>query len=1443
MPELFKLNTERKYMNRILFLLSFVVLTLSVSAQTTVYPVQTITTVAPPSPVSLEDMYTGAADRIVVQVIVGDASVVNYPVKFKITIAGRGIEISTSPAFNPDPVLINGGETQLFTGSDLSAYFDPANLVFRGYSEAQYRKTGRLPEGAYRLSVEVVDYHRNVIVSKALSAGQMYIFENEPPLLNFPMKDELLSALSPQNILFSWTPRQNPYSSPTFMPEYKFELWEVWPEDKNPNEIVRATEPIYTANVKTSSFLYTVGEPLLFTGRQYVWRIQVIDPENIVQFKQNGYSEIRLFRFGKFCPVPEPEIEKVGPAHIALKWEGDARITKYEVRYREKKSKTREWYTKTTSFLNTDIDNLKANNTYEFQVCAYCDDQPGEYSPILAASTKEETKFQCGATPPNPSLANTSPLDKLSSRDIIHAGDFDVMVASASGSGGSFSGKGWVLVPYLKFIKIEVEFQNISVNDEYRLTAGEIKTIYNIDNAMIGRIGDLSWLYSDKPKAIEDNDFTKVTTHVYRPDSTISSITISSGVVTIKTDDGQEINVRADNKGIVAVAPKDETSTQYVADTKTNTVYSAKPETNKGNANTANAVPQPKPSNTQYKVQFIAHPQEEAGTDYPADKHPSENYETIQLDGKPYLVPWKSMEAAKYDRLVAKISGGSADTVRYRRQSEVMVMTAPMSNAEGEKLGNSNGASGYKQLLLSSLGHMDEDKLYAWYPEYETVNDTTKRQNRILAGQINLASYDKLSLNVYLVPVNGSAVPNDKEVQNVLNAIYKPAVVSWTVNPYNNLEVILKNGKSRILDISDLKNDMEYTTEMDKVKAAIKKTAGYSAKNYYIFFFDGFIPPAGKNPEGYMPFNCNLGFVKTTNAKTIAHELGHGAFRLRHPFSPSCPYPQTEGTTDNLMDYTSDKNATALLKYQWDEVHDRDLGVNLGVDAGEGESGWSPSAIVLDLPFIQNNIVNGNNVLSSADKLAVGAFIPINDDDDNDNGFSDNDISKDPGAIPGENDLYPIIVRGIEKEVGYFTFNISNTNIVIWADNNRSAPVNAPINALTTDQTFYVEGRTLGTTEIELFWSRKNNGTLTPLRDRARINTFQITGPLSVPNYSIYDYDLKIQPSGGTFSCIAGNDPNYAIISTPTSMKIRWGIGPNFGIIQYAANPNFIWQFSINIVEVKIELVPGKTDYIRKGSGAANPTYMRGGGIPIGPSNQRCFMISSGAPTYPPGPNILAGQENIQAAIIAEAKITLNGPSGRGQSQIEVGFIQNISFPRMEVSYVNTPASIHANIESPNFIIDGDGTILPFYSLASVFRGTQLLNSNNITLFDAPSAAAPENHPTNGNNWERFWWQEDFRLWISARSYHRENNPDPIYTNLADADWQFILDLERSSVIAPTNLRSGTRTSSGDFLPNPARNRVVLPATGIFTWKKDGSRPISSSNTNPANNTLRTLTY
>ena len=76
---------------------------------------------------------------------------------------------------------------------------------------------------------------------------------------------------------------------------------------------------------------------------------------------------------------------------------------------------------------------------------------------------------------------------------------------------------------------------------------------------------------------------------------------------------------------------------------------------------------------------------------------------------------------------------------------------------------------------------------------------------------------------------------------------------------------------------------------------------------YYMFIVPNFSSP---QLQGYMVRGRAVGFIKTgSSVNDVAHELGHGAFKLEHTFDGIA-----KGTSNNLMDYS---NQTHLTKSQW----------------------------------------------------------------------------------------------------------------------------------------------------------------------------------------------------------------------------------------------------------------------------------------------------------------------------------------------------------------------------------------------------------------------------------------------------------------------------------------------------------------------------------------------
>ncbi|MDR0506477.1 MAG: hypothetical protein LBH32_06645, partial [Dysgonamonadaceae bacterium] len=111
------------------------------------YPVYVYPVLTPPYSLRLSDYCQPGSQRLSVMIQVRDAMITNLPVRLHIkieTLDGRGIESVPNP-FRAMPIYLGGGQTQMLFGEDLAPYFDIDNLIFKGYTKEQYRRTGQLP--------------------------------------------------------------------------------------------------------------------------------------------------------------------------------------------------------------------------------------------------------------------------------------------------------------------------------------------------------------------------------------------------------------------------------------------------------------------------------------------------------------------------------------------------------------------------------------------------------------------------------------------------------------------------------------------------------------------------------------------------------------------------------------------------------------------------------------------------------------------------------------------------------------------------------------------------------------------------------------------------------------------------------------------------------------------------------------------------------------------------------------------------------------------------------------------------------------------------------------------------------------------------------------------------------------------------------------------------
>jgi len=188
--------------------------------------------------------------------------------------------------------------------TEVSKYFDPNNLTFKGISKESIVTGQALPEGIYTFCFQAVDY----ATGQALSADEpqgcsspinmTYI---DPPVLVKPQCGTSVPVGSPQVVTFSWMQPGIAFSSV----QYVLTIKEV-PQGANPQQIIENQGfPAYaqlTINGGLST-IYGPGEPPLQAGKQYVYRIKAQGLQKKEQFKNQGFSEACTFTVTKPTPV------------------------------------------------------------------------------------------------------------------------------------------------------------------------------------------------------------------------------------------------------------------------------------------------------------------------------------------------------------------------------------------------------------------------------------------------------------------------------------------------------------------------------------------------------------------------------------------------------------------------------------------------------------------------------------------------------------------------------------------------------------------------------------------------------------------------------------------------------------------------------------------------------------------------------------------------------------------------------------------------------------------------------------------------------------------------------------------------------------------------------------------------------------------------------------
>ena len=890
------------------------------------YPVQLTAVFNSPYSIKISDYATSMDTKMRLMIAPTDISISGRRVRLKLYIKGNGLNIRSSDYMQGEPfIVINGGELQTLTNTDLAALFRLENL--QGITAVQY--ANGLPEGMYDFCFEMYDFVTNQRISQK-SCAMMYLILNDPPLLNTPQKNEQIAASDFPNIMFTWTPRQRNATNVS----YKFELKQLMDPTMDPQFAFQMSPVLYEETLFGTALLYNLNMPILKPGMRYAWRVRAVSTtglsENAV-FKNDGYSEIYSFKYTASCAAPTFLLsEAQGPTSVKVSWQGVPEHTRYQMQYKKQDVRNAQWFS--TNSLNTQslITNLEPGVTYQFRVGSSCDpDSEGvqsfTYSGISTFTTPTQTNgvpaYNCGIIP-KINIQNQKPLTNLIQSETFTAGDFPVTILELKGENSPYSGRGYIIVPYLADTKIAVEFNSIVINTDYQLISGVVETSYNPDWKNVVDVEDFTG--EGQGGQIEEKVPFEIHDIVINANGDIvvngaagEQVTIPGGKDTVITDGSGKVypidsKGNGSNEGIAAAEGGKSTpeNTDGVDKNGQATEFTAKG----------------------ISIAFSVNESSKYAFDVMPEDAPMALQNLYKKIGKKAL-PYKAVLNGDTDTLFGTVT--VLDT-------NIKLDSIVFKTQNGAKI---DFIRNDKTFVIKVKGKQT-------YAEEQIVATIKQGDKWKVIGAFMLVHISPKEVNVALVPT-------DAVSQNKLDA-----VIAKTQEIYNKVGVKINFKKEKVLHIDSVvpgntiqteKNTITstYSTEQQNINTLYQGT-----DNSYVLFITDKASSTGQ--QGYMRLNGQFGYVfKSGLPKTPAHELGHGIFKLEHPFEL---YKTPELSTDLLMDYSQ---GTVLNHQDWKQINDPafKLYAFQSQASGESQAECNKKLMTLHSSLISRNFLNLSKLL------------------------------------------------------------------------------------------------------------------------------------------------------------------------------------------------------------------------------------------------------------------------------------------------------------------------------------------------------------------------------------------------------------------------------------------------------------------------------------------------
>jgi len=337
-------------------------------------------------------------------------------------------------------------------------------------------------------------------------------------------------------------------------------------------------------------------------------------------------------------------------------------------------------------------------------------------------------------------------------------------------------------------------------------------------------------------------------------------------------------------------------------------------------------------------------------TKIPFDRYP----QVKDTKGRNIVIPYKAVVKGQKEFIGARIIIEDPKLKEAKIEFKVLG-SGKLINAE--LVSNTGNQREYNLELKGVFSYGEEEIMAVLLPSenQQKTNKVDKKQKELKEAKQKIIGSFRL---VHLEPknVNLSLVPLDKASEAELNTIAENIH-----NTYSRAGINFDIKKQPVLDISavttkDIETpDDNPLSHYSKMQQSINRL--YPAKNNeYVLFITEKASSTGQ--KGFMPLGGQYGYAyKSKDKNTPAHELGHGVFRLEHPWSNKL-IKTPRASTNLLMDYAG---AAELSHFDWKQINDPKIKIYAFQKQEEGE--FNDVRLTPDwIPFeYHGSSIHGNN--------------------------------------------------------------------------------------------------------------------------------------------------------------------------------------------------------------------------------------------------------------------------------------------------------------------------------------------------------------------------------------------------------------------------------------------------------------------------------------------------